>query len=163
MPCIIDTAREGDRRVVIDIFNHYVKNTFAAYPEEAVPYQSFELLRRTAEGYPFLVARDEKRSMLGFVMLRPHSPFAAFSGTAEVSCFVAPEQTGKGIGSQLYHRLLHEGREMALHTILAGISSLNPKSLAFHKRQGFVECGRFVNVGRKWGKDFDVVWMQKTI
>ena len=162
MPCIIDTARDGDRRVVIDIFNHYVKNTFAAYPEEAVPYQSYELLRRTAEGYPFLVARDEK-AVMGFAMLRPHSPFAAFSMTAEVSCFVAPEQTGKGIGSQLYHRLLHEGREMGLRTILAGISSLNPKSLAFHKRQGYVECGRFFNVGRKYGKDFCVVWMQKTI
>ena len=162
MPCIIDTARDGDRRGVIDIFNHYVRNTFAAYPEEAVPYQSFELLRSTAEGYPFLVARDEKAA-LGFAMLRPYSPFAAFSGTAEVSCFVASEQTGKGIGSQLYHRLLHEGREMGLRTILAGISSLNPKSLAFHERQGFVQCGRFLNVGRKWGKDFDVVWMQKTI
>jgi phosphinothricin acetyltransferase len=52
---------------------------------------------------------------------------------------------------------------MGLRTILAGISSLNPKSLAFHERQGFVQCGRFLNVGRKWGKDFDVVWMQKTI
>ena len=162
MPCIIDTARDGDRKVVIDIFNHYVKNTFAAYPEEAVPYQSFELLRSTAEGYPFLVARDEKAA-LGFAMLRPYSPFAAFSGTAEVSCFVASEQTGKGIGSQLYNRLLHEGREMGLRAILAGISSLNPKSLAFHERMGFVQCGRFVNVGRKWGKDFDAVWMQKTI
>ena len=162
MPCIIDTARDGDGRVVIDIFNHYVKNTFAAYPEEAVPYQSYELLRRTAEGYPFLVARDEK-AVMGFAMLRPHSPFAAFSMAAEVSCFVAPEQTGKGIGSQLYHRLLHESREKGLRTILAGISSLNPKSLAFHERMGFVQCGRFLNVGRKWGKDFDVVWMQKTI
>jgi phosphinothricin acetyltransferase len=162
MPCIIDTARDEDRRVVIDIFNHYVKNTFAAYPEEAVPYQSYDLLRRMAEGYPFLVARDEK-AVLGFAMLRPHSPFAAFSGTAEVSCFVAPEQTGKGIGSQLYHRLLHEGREMGLRTILAGICSLNPKSLAFHEREGFVQCSRFLNVGRKWGKDFDLVWMQKTI
>jgi len=162
MPCIIDTVKDKDARVVIDIFNHYVKNTFAAYPEEAVPYQSFELLRRMAEGYPFLVARDEK-AVLGFAMLRPHSPFAAFSRTAEVSCFVAPEQTGKGIGSQLYHRLLHESREKGLRTILAGISSLNPKSLAFHERMGFVQCGRFLNVGRKWGKDFDVVWMQKTI
>lgn len=162
MPCIIDTVKDKDARVVIDIFNHYVKNTFAAYPEEAVPYQSFELLRSTAEGYPFLVARDEKAAF-GFAMLRPHSPFAAFSRTAEVSCFVAPEQTGKGIGSQLYHRLLHESREKGLRTILAGISSLNPKSLAFHERMGFVQCGRFLNVGRKWGKDFDVVWMQKTI
>ena len=162
MPCIIDTVKDKDAREVIDIFNHYVKNTFAAYPEEAVLYQSYELLRRTAEGYPFLVARDEK-AVMGFAMLRPHSPFAAFSMAAEVSCFVAPEQTGKGIGSQLYHRLLHESREKGLRTILAGISSLNPKSLAFHERMGFVQCGRFLNVGRKWGKDFDVVWMQKTI
>jgi phosphinothricin acetyltransferase len=163
MKYIIDTAEDSDGRAVIDIFNHYVKSSFAAYPNECVPYQSFELLRRMAEGYPFLVARDENGSVLGFAMLRPHNPIAAFSGAAEVSCFVAPGQTGMGIGSRLYDGLMLGGREKGLHTILASISSLNPKSLAFHKRQGFVQCGRFLNVGRKWGKDFDEVWMQKMI
>lgn len=159
----IDPAGDDDGKAIIEIFNHYVEKSFAAYPEEKVPYQFFELLRKMAEGYPFLTARDEGGVVLGFAMLRPHSPMTAFSRTAEISCFIAAEQTEKGIGSALLDSLLDEGREMGICTILAGISSLNPKSLAFHKRRGFVECGRFLKIGRKWGRDFDVVWMQKMI
>ncbi|WP_243669404.1 hypothetical protein [Methanoculleus chikugoensis] len=33
--------------------------------------------------------------------------------------------------------------------------------MRFHRRHGFVECGRFRNVGSKHGVLFDVVWMQK--
>jgi phosphinothricin acetyltransferase len=59
--------------------------------------------------------------------------------------------------------LLHEAAERKISSILAGISSLNSASVAFHKKRGFQECGRFQKIGRKWGQDFDVVWMQKII
>ncbi|MGD0951544.1 MAG: hypothetical protein ABR985_03985 [Methanotrichaceae archaeon] len=52
---------------------------------------------------------------------------------------------------------------MGIVTVLASISSLNQASLAFHKKNGFVECGRFVGIGRKMGKGFDVVWMQRMV
>jgi L-amino acid N-acyltransferase YncA len=45
-------------------------------------------------------------------------------------------------------------------TILASISSRNDGSIRFHKKNGFRECGRFRRVGRKFGQDFDIVWMQ---
>ncbi len=60
-------------------------------------------------------------------------------------------------------RLLNEAREKGITSIMASISSLNSKSLNFHKKQGFRECGRFLRIGRKWGQEFDVVWMQKMI
>jgi len=63
----------------------------------------------------------------------------------------------------LQERLLQEAKEKGISSILAGISSLNSVSLAFHKKRGFQECGRFQKIGRKWGQDFDVVWMQKII
>jgi L-amino acid N-acyltransferase YncA len=50
---------------------------------------------------------------------------------------------------------------MGIAAILASISFLNPESLAFHRKMGFQECGRFVAVGRKKERDFDEVWMQK--
>ena len=59
-----------------------------------------------------------------------------------------------GIGSRLYDGLMLEGREKSLHTILASISSLNPRSLVFHKRQGYVECGCLLNGGQEVGKGF---------
>jgi len=163
MQFTIEPVRKEDGKAIIDIFNHYVENSFAAYPEDQVSYQFFDLIMSMTEGYPFLVARDIERKVLGFAMLRPHSPMPAFAGTAEISCFIDPEHTGKGMGKALQERLLSEARENGISSILAGISSLNSASIAFHKKRGFQECGRFLKVGRKWGQDFDVVWMQKII
>lgn len=152
-----------DGNQIIDIFNHYVENSFAAYPERKVPYEFFELFLNMAQGYPFLVAKDGEGTVLGFGLLRPHSPMPAFSRTAEITYFLAPEHTGKGVGGKILDRLLAVAVEKGITTILASISSLNEPSLAFHKKHGFVECGRFVGIGRKNGREFDVVWMQRTV
>jgi len=156
-------AGKEDGKAIIDIFNHYIENSFAAFPEHAVPYQLIDQFRKISEGYPFFVARDGANAVLGFAMLRPHSPMPVFSRTAEISYFIAPEHRAKGIGTALQERLIKEAKTIGITTILAGISSLNKESLAFHMRCGFVECGRFINIGKKWGRDFDVVWMQRMI
>ena len=44
---------------------------------------------------------------------------------------------------------------------LARISAENEGSISFHKKHGFVECGRFRAVGQKGPKVYDMVWMQK--
>ncbi len=159
----IEPVTAEDGRAIIDIFNHYVENTFAAYPESKVPYEFFGLFMNMSQGYPFLVAKDENGKVLGFGLLRPHNPMPAFSRTAEITYFLAPEHTGQGIGKAMLDRLLAEGKERGITSILANISSLNPGSLAFHRKNGFVECGRFIGIGRKKGREFDVVWMQRRI
>lgn len=153
----------SDRTEVIDIFNHYIENGFAAFPDRPVPYGFFDVLLGLCQGYPMLSARDEEGVLQGFGMLRPHSPMSVFSRTAEISCFIAPGTTGKGLGSLLVTDLLRAGRERGIATVLAGISSRNDGSIRFHKRLGFVECGIFREIGEKNGLLFDVVWMQKMI
>ena len=159
----LEPASASDGKAIIDIFNHYVENSFAAYPENKVPYEFFGPILNMAEGYPFLVAKDYEGKVLGFAFLRPHNPMPAFSKAAEITYFIAPEHIGQGIGREMQTRLLDEAEKMGITSILASISSLNSKSLNFHRKQGFHECGRFVKIGRKWGQDFDVVWMQKMI
>ncbi len=159
----LEPASSEDGTSVIDIFNYYVENTFAAYPEAAVPSEFFGLLMNMCRGYPFLVAKDKHGQALGFCLLRPHNPIPAFSKTAEITYFIAPEHTRKGIGRKMLIRLLEDAGEMGITSILAGISSLNEPSLAFHKSQGFHECGRFLRIGKKMGQEFDVVWMQRMI
>lgn len=155
------SVEDGDQ--IIDIFNYYVENSFAAYPEIKVPNEFFQALSNLTQGYPFLVAKDMHGKVVGFGCLRPHSPFPTFSGTAEITNFISPEHTGMGIGKQILDSLLGEARRMGIATILASISSLNPASLAFHEKNGFVECGRFVGIGRKMGQEFDVVWIQRML
>jgi len=155
------TAPEG--RAVVDLFNHYVAHSFAAFPEDPVPYPFFDRLLEAARGFPTVAAKAPDGRLLGFALLRPHSPWPTCSHVAEITYFVAPDSTRQGIGSRMLARLQQDANARGIRTILAAISSLNETSLAFHRKHGFVEVGRFRNVCIKRGTPFDVVWMQKEL
>ncbi|OGW27511.1 MAG: GNAT family N-acetyltransferase [Nitrospirae bacterium GWC2_42_7] len=148
---------------VINIYNCYIENSFAAYPESRVPYEFFEQLLKMCEGYPSAVAEDEGGNVLGFGLLRPYHTFPVFSRTAFITYFIKPEFRHKGIGKQILEYLIVKGKEKGIASVLADISSLNIQSIDFHRKNGFMECGRFENVGVKNGKIFDVVYMQKKL
>jgi len=152
-----------DRRPIIDLFNHYIEHSFAAYPENAVPYEAFDIVVGMSQGYPSATVKDDNGTVVGFGFLHAHNPLPAFSHTAEVTYFISPAHTGKGIGTTLLRYLEDEARKLNIRNILATVSSLNPRSIAFHKKNGFSECGRFKKVGRKKGRTFDTVWMQKAL
>lgn len=152
-----------DRVPIIDIFNYYVENSFAAYPETKLPYEAFEMFLQVSQGYPTAAVKDNNGDLIGFGLLRAHNPMPTFSKTAEITYFISPHHTGKGIGGKLLSHLEEEGMKKGIRCILANISSLNPRSINFHKKNGFIECGRFKSVGRKKGQVFDTVWMQKML
>ncbi len=154
---------DAEREEVVDLFNHYIGHSFAAYPEQKVPYEFFAFLQVSCKNFPSVVAKLRDGTFAGFGLLRAHSPVPAFSQTAEITYFIRPDLTGKGLGSMMLARLEDEGKRQGITTILASISSLNEGSIRFHAAHGFSECGRFRNVGRKKGIVFDTVWMQKFI
>ena len=110
-----------------------------------------------------MVAKDEGGRILGFGLPRAHNPIPSFSQTAEITYFMRLEQTGKEIGSLMLEYLVEEAKKKGISSILASMSSLNETSLRFHQKHGFGECDRFRQVGKKKGKFFDVIWMQKML
>jgi phosphinothricin acetyltransferase len=152
-----------DRESIIDIFNYYVENSFAAYPENKLPYESFDMFLQMANGFPRGTIKNQDGKIVGFGMLRAHNPMPTFSQTAEVTYFIHPDHTGKGMGRMLLDYLENGAVEKGITNILANISSLNPSSIKFHQKNGFIECGRFRKVGKKKGRHFDTVWMQKML
>lgn len=151
------------REPVIDIFNYYVENSFAAYPESKMPYDFFDKLLKMSDGYPTIAVKNENGEILGFGMLRTHNPIPTFSQTAEITYFIKPEYTNRGIGSIMLTHLVDEAKRKGISSILASISSLNEGSINFHRKNGFVECGRFKKIVKKKEQVFDVVWMQKML
>jgi phosphinothricin acetyltransferase len=127
-----------------------------------VSYGLFDQFLKLTEGYPAFAARDEECNdrFVGFAFLRPYLPMPSFLRAAEISYFIEPGYTGRGIGSDLLNRIVAEARNKGVDTVLANVSSLNGASLRFHERHGFTECGRFRRVARKQGRDLDAVWMQ---
>lgn len=159
----INPITTEDREAIIDIFNYYIENSFAAFPENKLPYQAFDFLLQMSKGYPNGTLKDENGRVVGFGLLRTHNSIPVFARTAETTYFLEHEHTGKGLGKMLLEFLEKGGRERGITTILANISSLNPGSINFHRNNGFVECGRFMKVGKKNGQPFDTVWMQKML
>lgn len=153
----------SDGEALIEIFNHYIEESEAAFLEEPVSPAFFERLLPYLKIYPSIAVRDDQETLIGFGMLRPHNQMPAFRHTAEITCFIRPERTGQGIGRRMLQHLEEQGREDGIKNILACISSRNEGSIRFHIRSGFTECGRFKDAGRKWGRFFDTVWMQKEI
>ena len=163
MKTTLHPIQEGDREPLIGIFNHYIENSMAAYLEQPLPPAYFDVLMKLCEGYPAYVAKDDSGSVTGFGILRPYHPAPAFAATAEITYFLHPQATGAGIGKLLLEKLVEEGRAKGLKTILASISSANEGSLRFHSKNGFSECGRFVGIGTKLGRSFDVIYCQRGI
>lgn len=117
-----------------------------------------------AKGYPAYVMKNNSTGeVVGFCFLKAHSPLPVFKHTAEITYFIGKDEVGKGIGKEALNLLEEEGKAMGIKQILASISSYNERSIEFHRKNGFLECGRFLKIGKKNGNIFDVVWMEKEI
>jgi phosphinothricin acetyltransferase len=164
MNVVFEPLTEKHGADVMKIFNYYIDNGFAAYPDVKLPDQFFPKFLELTKGYPsYVMIRSELKKVIGFCFLRPYNPFSTFKRTAEITYFIEPEETGKGLGKLALDKLESEARKMGIKNILADISSLNKHSLTFHIKNGFTECGRLTNIGEKKGIPFDVIWMQKDL
>jgi phosphinothricin acetyltransferase len=147
---------------VMDIFNYYIENSFSAYPEKRLPNEFFGKFIEMTKGYPAYTMKL-KGKVIGFCFIRAYNPFPAFNRTAEISYFIHKDFSGKGLGKKSLQRLEEDARKMGISTLLASITSENIQSLEFHKRNGFIEYGRFPDIGKKFDKTFDIIWMGKKI
>jgi L-amino acid N-acyltransferase YncA len=156
----ISPYQKADKPHLIAVFNHYVDKSFAAFNISRVPEDYLDIF---FEQNPYPVYSIEylaEKKAIGFGLIRPHHRAESFKYTGELTYFISPEHTRKGLGKRLLQKLLDDAREHKLKTLMACISSLNRDSLLFHLKNGFTECGRFREVGNKFGRSFDLIWMQ---
>lgn len=114
-----------------------------------------------AHGWPFLVAEDGV--VLGYAYATQFRDRPAYARTCENSIYVAPDATGQGIGSRLLGALTDSARDCGFEQMIAVIGGGEPASVALHARFGFVERGRMKDVGLKFGRRLDTVYMQRAL
>ncbi len=154
---------DDDAAALAAIFNHFVTDSFAAYPEKEIDADFIRGLARWSDRYPFYVIESSTGEVIGFGLLRPYRDAPIFRRSAELTYFILPAETNKGLGSQLLDLLTSDARKMQIDSLVANISSLNEQSLRFHDKHGFRQCGLFESIGIKHGRPFDLVWVQKRI
>lgn len=90
MRCPFQWLKENfDGDAIIDIFNHYVKHSFAAFPESRLPCEAITHFPDMTGGYPFVAPKDAADKVVGFALLRAHHPMPTFALTAETTCFIS--------------------------------------------------------------------------
>ncbi|MEQ8176586.1 MAG: N-acetyltransferase family protein [Syntrophomonadaceae bacterium] len=149
---------------VMEIFNYYVENSSATYPDTVLPYPFYGRFLEMARNYPaYVIRKKDSDAVIGFCLLHAYNPFPVFRHTAEITCFISKDEVGKGTGTRALSVLEQDAKKMGINILLASINSQNTASIRFHEKNGFKECGRFFGIGEKKGRSFDQVWMQKNI
>lgn len=148
---------------VISILNYYIRETITAYRENEVDNEHFLNFMNTDEIYCGFAVKNEQDTVIGFCTLEPYMPISTFSETAEPIYFIHHEHTGKGVGTIILKKLEEESRKRGISKLLVDIASENVGSIKFHEKHGFTECGRLHNIGKKFGRYFSVVLMEKSI
>jgi L-amino acid N-acyltransferase len=157
----IREANAGDVPAIAEIFNDAILNTTAVYFYEPVT----ELNRldwfkaKRAEGWPVFVADDDGRTV-GFSSYGPFRPSPGYLHSVEHSIYVHPERRGQGIGKLLIPPLIESAKARNIHTMIAGIDSANAASFRLHQHFGFEQVAHFKEVGFKFDRWLDLLFMQ---
>ncbi len=160
----IRTATLADLPRLTAVYNHYVRETPITFDiqEWSVERRRAEWFEHYAEtGRHQLLVAENGGEVCGYASSSQFRGKEAYDTTVEISVYLAPESTGRGLGRALYAALLDRLRNEDVHRALAGITIPNEPSLALHRRFGFTEVAHFTQTGRKQSRYWDVVWLEK--
>ena len=123
----------------------------------------WELAGPAAGVFHGLVVAEENGVVLGYAGTTRFRPKAAYDTTVETTIYCGPDNTRKGLGSMLYAGLFDAIASEDINRIVAGFTLPNPASQALHERFGFRPVGIFREVGRKFGRYWDVAWTERPL
>lgn len=163
-PKVLD-AQVADLPGILAIYNDAVLKTTAIFNETPVELANREqwFADRVARGFPVFVTRDADGAVSGYASYGDFRPFFGYRFTVEHSVYIREDRRGQGLGGHLLAALCIHAKAKGLHVMVGGIGGDNAASLALHARHGFVEVGRMPEVGVKFGRWLDLVFMQKML
>jgi L-amino acid N-acyltransferase YncA len=162
---VIRPSTPADIPAIAAIYGHHVRHGTGSF--EIDPPEEKEMARRWQDiadrSLPWLVA-EQDGVVTGYAYAGPYRPRPAYRFTVEDSVYVHPEHAGKGTGALLLPALIEACRAKGLRQMIAVIGdSGNTASLKLHERFGFRHVGTLQNVGFKFDRWLDTVFMQREL
>ena len=164
------TAVPQDAEALLAIYTPYVRETAITFEWEVPTVQEFAArMAKVLERYPYLVA-EQDGVLLGYAYASAFHPRAAYGWSVETSIYVDQSKKRRGTGSQLYAKLEQVLKAQGVLNLDACIAYparedeyLTRDSVAFHHKLGYHIVGHFCSCGCKFGRWYDMVWMEKQI
>lgn len=171
MSGIIRDARPEDAERIAEIYDYYVRNTAITFEYESPsPAEIQRRMARTVRKYPYLVI-ERDRAVQGYAYGGPFVGRAAYRWSCELSVYVDPAARKGGLGGRLYAALEERLRDMGILNLYACVACpaaeedeyLDWNSAEFHRHMGFEKAGEFRLCGYKFGRWYNMIWMEKII
>jgi L-amino acid N-acyltransferase YncA len=160
---LIRDAQTGDLEQILAIYNEVIATSTAVYATQptSLAERTEWFDQRRQRGFPVLVA-SEGDSVLGF------SSFGEFRGawggyrySVEHSVHVRADTRGRSVGRQLVEALFPIAAALGKHVMVGGVDAANEGSIRFHERLGFAQVAHFKEVGHKFDRWLDLVFLQR--
>ena len=163
-------ATPADAEALVAIYAPYILKTAITYEYEIPSVEEFARRIETYSAkYPYLVAELDG-TPVGYAYACPLGSRPAFDWSVETAIYVREDCKGLGIGKALYEKLEAILKIMGIRTMTAAVASvghedpyLTNASISFHLRMGFTPVGTFHHAGCKFGRWYDLTWLEKQI
>jgi phosphinothricin acetyltransferase len=163
---VIRPARLGDAAAIAAVYAPHVLTGTASFETEApsAAEMAARMARVAGHGWPWLVW-EAGGAVLGYAYASQFRDRPAYRATCENSIYVAAGCERRGIGRALLLALVDAARGCGFGQMIAviGDAAGNHGSTGLHRACGFVDAGRLVAVGNKFGRWLDVAYMQRTL
>ena len=166
----IRAATPDDAGELLAIYTPYVTNTAISFECEAPGLSEFQKrIENTLKRYPYLLA-ERDGEILGYAYTGPFIGRAAYAWAAETTIYLKEEKKKMGIGRALYEALEKVSRAQNILNLNACIGYpeaedeyLTGNSVQFHGHMGYRMVGEFHKCGYKFGRWYNMVWMEKLL
>ena len=166
----IRAAKREDAQELLELYAPYVEKTAITFEVTVPSVEEFAgRILQTLQRYPYIVA-EENHEILGYAYTGPFKERAAYDWAVETSIYVKMGRTRGGIGKMLYASLEETSCRQHILNMNACIASpvvedeyLTRNSIDFHEHLGYALVGTFHQCGFKFGRWYDMVWMEKII
>lgn len=161
----VRAGRSDDVPALTAIYNHFVEHTHVTFDLEpfSVDARREWFGHYAGTGRHRLLVAEVDGTVAGYATSGRFRDKAAYDPSVETTVYCAPDAVGRGAGSALYTALFEALAAEDVHRAFAGIALPNEASIALHRRFGFTEVGTFREVGRKFGRWWDVTWWQRPV
>jgi phosphinothricin acetyltransferase len=162
---IIRRVEQGDLPALLDIYNHYVRETpitFDIEPRTLAQRQAWlDSFSATGRYQCFVAVKDGEA--VGWASSHSYKDRAAYDTTVASSIYLAPDACGLGLGRRLYTTLFDALKGEDIHRMFGGITLPNEASIRLHLAFGFQPVGIYPEVGRKFGRFWDVATYMRSM
>ncbi len=166
----IRAASPADGAELLAIYAPYVKNTAITFDYDVPTLEEFvRRMEVTLKRYPYIVAVADGE-ILGYAYAGTFKDRAAYDWSVETTVYVKTGHKRAGVGRALYTALEDRLRAQGILNMYACIASpeaedeyLTRDSERFHRQMGFQTVGEFHKCGYKFGRWYNMIWMEKII